>query len=97
MGAYFLYSSSALAPCPDDFATSEESTAAMNAWTNSYFDTHLDASMGDWARARRQFYVDNHCIAALERVQQAEDGKADPETMNIINDVLRDEIDAYTP
>jgi hypothetical protein len=76
--------------CPDDYATTDQATVAMNAWTNSYYDSHPGASLGDWARARHQFYVDNHCTAALQRYDEAKAGKADPATMESINSALEE-------
>ena len=57
--------------CPDDYgdndAGSAEYLAAMEKWTNAFYDTHPDATLEDWAAARRQFWVDHGCQAALER------------------------------
>ena len=98
VGAYFLYShsSSALAKCPDDYGTddagSAEYLAATDKWTNDFFDASPDATMTDWAHARYQFWVDNHCTAALERYEQAKAGKADPEMMKRVDGIIRDTI-----
>ena len=82
--------------CPDDFATGEEQVVATNAWTNSYFDGHPDANLTDWANARRAFYVENHCTASLQRIEDAEAGKGDPATMEMVNKVIRDAVDGST-
>lgn len=82
------------AMCPDDFGTDDADSAAYlaatNKWTNDLFDTHPDATMVDWAEARHQFYIDNNCSESLKRYEEAKAGKADPETMKMVNDVLRD-------
>jgi DUF1680 family protein len=57
--------------CPDDFTTAEEQTAAMVAWENRFFDNNPDGTLSDMAEARHQFYIDNHCSAALERYEWA--------------------------
>jgi hypothetical protein len=80
--------------CPDEFGTDEAGSTqyltATNKWTNDFFDAHPDASLKDWGEARYQFWVDNHCTAALEGYEQAKAGKVDPERMQMIEDVLRD-------
>ncbi len=103
VGAYFLYKhpSSVLAKCPDDYGTddagSAEYLAATDKWTNDFFDAHPDANMTDWSHARYQFWVDNHCTAALERYEQAKAGKADPEMMKRVDGIIRDVITNPTP
>ncbi|MBU6415113.1 hypothetical protein KGQ34_02640 [Patescibacteria group bacterium] len=79
--------------CPDDFANDDageaEYLAAINKWTNNFFDSHPGASLGDWERARHQFWVDNHCVVALQRYQEAKSGKADPAIMKLIKDAVQ--------
>jgi hypothetical protein len=53
--------------CPDDYSTFEESAAAFDGWTKTFFDDYPDASLGDLSRARRDFYVEHNCAAALKR------------------------------
>ena len=71
--------------CPDDYADtdagSKELMAAVDSWTNAFYDAHPGASLSDWSAARHQFWVDNNCTAALERYEAAKNDKADPETM----------------
>jgi hypothetical protein len=76
------------AKCPDDYKTSEEQMTALNEWTNNFYDDHPGASLGDWNRARYQFWVDNRCTEALKRYNEAKSGKADPETMNFIKETI---------
>ena len=98
--AIYLYPNATLAKCPDDYGTddagSAEYVAATNKWTNDFFDANPGASLSDWAEARHQFWVDNHCTAALESYEQAKAGKADPETMEMIDGILREEIKRAT-
>lgn len=74
--------------CPDDYAKddagSAEYLAAMDKWTNDFYDAHPGATLSDWSVARYQFWVDNNCTAALQRYQEAKEGKADPATMERI-------------
>lgn len=85
--------------CPDDYGTDDAGSAAYlavtNKWTNDFFDAHPDANMTDWSHARYQFWVDNHCTAALERYEQANAGKADPEMMKRVDGVIRDVIQQH--
>jgi hypothetical protein len=103
VGGYFLYSrpTQALEKCPDAYGTDDagsvEYLAATNKWTNNFFDAHPDATMSDWAQARYQFWVDNHCTAALEGYEQAKAGKADPEMMKRVDGIIRDVITNPTP
>ena len=80
--------------CPDDFGTDDAGSAqylaSVDAWTNSFFDSHPDASMTDWAEARHQYWIDNHCIAALQGYEDVKNGKADPATMEQVNKVIQD-------
>jgi hypothetical protein len=82
--------------CPDEYATddtgSAEYLASMDSWTNNFYDLHPGASLSDWSAARHQFYVDNNCTLTLQRYQDAEDGKADPETMKRIEMGIREAI-----
>lgn len=101
-GGYFLYShsSSISAKCPDDYGTddagSAEYLAAMDKWTNDFYDAHPGATLSDWAAARHQFWVDNHCTAALQRYEDAKAGKADPATMERIKSGIQDAINNST-
>ncbi|MEK7606269.1 MAG: hypothetical protein AAB458_01595 [Patescibacteria group bacterium] len=84
------------AVCPDAYGQDDAGSAAYLAstdkWTNDFFDHHPDADMTDWAQARRQFWIDNHCTAALERYEQAKAGKADPKVMEAVNKVIQEEL-----
>lgn len=103
IGEYFLYSrpTQALAKCPDAYGTddvgSAEYLAATNKWTNDFFDSHPDASLKDWGEARHQFWVDNHCTAALQRYEEVKAGNVDPKKMEEIEGILRDAINNPTP
>ena len=80
-----------LAKCPDDYATTEEQMAALNEWTNNYYDNHPGASLADWSGARLQYWKDNGCTKAIERYNEAKSGKADPETMNFIKETITEQ------
>jgi hypothetical protein len=56
---------------PDDYATAEEETAAIDSWTNSFYDSHPGSTLRQWADARHQFWIDHNCRAALQRYEQA--------------------------
>lgn len=58
--------------CPDDYATFEESSAAFDDWLVTYLETNPQASIPEMTQARKQFYIENNCIAALERFEEGE-------------------------
>ena len=72
--------------CPDEYKTSEESTAAVIQWTNDFYDKNPDASLSDWAAARHNFYKKNNCKEALQRAEDYDSGKADPASKKIVED-----------
>ena|SRR3989338_2393382 len=74
--------------CPDEYKTSEESTVAVIQWTNDFYDKNPDASLSDWATARRDFYKKNNCKEALQRVEDYDSGKADLASKKIVDDVV---------
>lgn len=76
--------------CPDDYSNSEDQMKGMNDWINQFFDDNPDASMEDLGNARYQFLQDNNCVEAIQRWKDAENGNADPETMEIIDEVLEE-------
>lgn len=86
--------------CPDEYGTddagSAEYLASMDTWTNNFYDLHRDATLTDWSAARYQFYIDNNCTAALQRHQDATDGKADPEAMKQVEVSIREAIDGQS-
>ena len=94
-GFYFFASSgkSDALKCPDDYADDDAGSAAYvaatNKWTNDFYDAHPGATLADWSAARYQFWLDHHCTAALQRYQDAKDGKANPATMEWISNDLR--------
>jgi hypothetical protein len=74
---YFHYgpAPNKLSKCPDDYADTDaglnEKMADMNKWTNDFYDNHPGATLGDWSKARYQFWVDNKCTKAIERYYEA--------------------------
>lgn len=82
--------------CPDDFGTDDAGSAdylaATNKWTNDFYDTHPGASLGDWARARYDFLVENNCTLALQRIEDARRGKADPVAMETIQKAITETV-----
>lgn len=79
--------------CPDDYGTddigSAEYLADFDKWTNDFYDNNPSASISDWSKARYDFWVKNGCTAAIVRYNEAKAGKADPETMEIIDDSIQ--------
>lgn len=64
-----------LSKCPDDYPDTDaglnEKMADMNKWTNDFYDNHPGATLGDWNKARYQYWVDNKCTKAIERYNEA--------------------------
>ncbi|MBI2120930.1 MAG: hypothetical protein HYT94_04890 [Parcubacteria group bacterium] len=82
--------------CPESFpetdAGYEERLAAMNEWTNDFYDSHPNSSLSEWGEARHQFYRDNGCAKSLEKYEQAKAGKADPAVMKTIDNAIQETI-----
>lgn len=61
--------------CPDDYGTSTAETTQyeedFTLWTNNFYDTHPGATLGDWNKARYQFWIDNGCTEAIQRYYEA--------------------------
>lgn len=74
---YFYYglAPNKLSKCPDDYPDTDiglnEKMADMDKWTNQFYDDHPGSTLGDWNKARYQYWVDNKCTKALERYNQA--------------------------
>jgi len=85
-GLYFIVHKSP--KCPDDYATAEESTEAMNVWTNAFFDENPEASIKDWGDARLDYYHQNNCTEAIERRERYESGDVSEEELESINSAL---------
>jgi len=74
---YFHYgpAPNKLSKCPDDYLDTDagfnKKMADMNKWTNDFYDNHPEATLGDWNKARFQYWIDNNCVKALERYNEA--------------------------
>lgn len=74
---YFNYgpAPNKLSKCPDAYPDTDvgfnEKMADMNKWTNDFYDNHPGATLGDWNKARYQFWIDNNCTEALKRYNEA--------------------------
>lgn len=82
--------------CPDYYDRTTESgmaeyKTATDKFTNDFFDTHPGATLSDWSKARYQFWVNNDCVAALQRYKDGIDGK-DPYKMKLIEGTIQEEI-----
>jgi len=99
--AIYSYRSASLAKCPSAYGTDEagsaEYLAATNKWTNDFFDTNPDATLMEWAEARRRFWIANDCTKELQAYENAKAGKVDPKKMQEVEGILRDAINNPTP
>ncbi|MSU45297.1 MAG: hypothetical protein EXS47_01575 [Candidatus Zambryskibacteria bacterium] len=101
---YFYNSASkqnlAYEKCPDDYTSDDAGTAEKMAdierWSSDFYKTHPGAALSDWSTARYQFWVNNGCVEALQRYKEAKDGKADPATMEVINEAIKDAVGTST-
>lgn len=88
---------SARAKCPEDYAETDsgdtERLAAIDKWTNEFYDKNPGASLVAWSEARRDFWVDNNCVETLREYEEAKNGTADPVKMKLIEDTIKETID----
>lgn len=91
---YFLYepAPNTLSKCPDYYPDTDigqaEKMADMDKWTNNFYDTHPNATLSDWSKARYEYWIANNCKEALERYKEAKDGNADPTKINLIKETI---------
>lgn len=91
---YFIYgpAPNISSRCPDDYPDTDvglaEKMADMDRWTNSFYNTHPNATLSDWSKARYQYWIDNDCKEALERYKEVKDGNADPTEMELIKETI---------
>lgn len=76
--------------CPDEYATSEESITAFQRWTNEFYDQNPNATLAEYGEARHTFYEEHNCIEALKRQDEYYTGNADPETLKVIEEAIRE-------
>ena len=80
--------------CPEDFpetdAGFQAKTDSMEKWINNFYDKNPGSSLAEMAKARFAFYLENNCTKAIERYNEAKNGKADPATMQLIRDTIID-------
>jgi len=88
-----------LKKCPNDYAQTDagsaEYMADMDKWTNDFFDAHPSSNLGDWAKARHAFAIENNCVETLKRYKEARNGTADPVRMKVITDTIKGEVNKY--
>ncbi len=83
--------------CPNDYSNDDagynQQMADIDAWTNNFYDTHPNASLSDWSKARYQYWIDNNCTEAIERYNQAKEGRAATSSMQQIRKGIQDVVD----
>jgi hypothetical protein len=80
--------------CPSQYQTSEAAMAAFKTFSDNFYQSHPNASIGDMFQARHDFYISHNCTKELAAYQQAADGKADPKTMKIIDNAIQETVHA---
>jgi hypothetical protein len=80
--------------CPDDFTNSEEKIAAFEEWVNNFYDNNPNAPLSDFSEARRDFYIENDCKEALQRVDDYESGNVTEEQKALIMTAIIEEMNA---
>ncbi len=82
--------------CPNDYSNNDagydQQVADIDKWTNSFYDKNPGATLTDWSKARYQYWVDNGCTEAIERYNQAKEGKAATSSMQQIRKGIQDAI-----
>ena len=74
--------------CPDDFKDPKEEIASFAKWTNNFYNNNPNVSMGEMSEARRDFYVENNCTAALKRHDYFLLGNIDEETKKLMEMII---------
>ena len=88
---YFAWDSSK-AKCPDDYKNPDDAVAAFDVWTKNFFENNPDASLDEMAQARIQYYLNNGCKAALERVSTYTEGSTDGDTELLLQEAVRNAV-----
>ena len=78
--------------CPDDFKDPKQEIASFEKWANDFYDKNPSASIAEMSKARVNFWTDNNCKEALQRVKDYESGKVDKETQQLIEMTIREEM-----
>jgi hypothetical protein len=78
--------------CPSQYRTAEASVAGFQKFSNDFYASHPNATPGDMLQARLDFYTSHHCTQELEAYKQADEGKADPDTMARIDAGIQESI-----
>jgi len=78
--------------CPDDYNDPNEQAAALDKWLGSFYDSNPDATIAEMGEARKDFFVKHHCKEALQRLEDIQSGKADPEIVQMIDDVIKEKM-----
>src|SRR3989344_6486978 len=85
--------------CPEYYAETNagdtERLAAIDKWTNEFYDKNPGASLAAWSEARHDFWVENNCVETLKKYEEAKNGTADPVKMKLITDIIQEEIDKH--
>jgi len=68
--------------CPDEYANNYAGEVEyQNAFIKWTFDTNSGTTYSDQLAARHQFLIDNNCVAALQRYDEAEKNNMEPVSM----------------
>lgn len=75
--------------CPDDYPTSEDRQVGFQEFVDIYTQNYPQGSNVELMTARRQFYHDHSCVAALQRIADYDAGRVDSETKAIVEEAAR--------
>lgn len=78
--------------CPDDFKDPKQEIASFEKWVNDFYDNNPSASITEMSKARVDFWTENNCKEALQRVKDYKSGKVDKETQQLIEMTIREEM-----
>jgi len=78
--------------CPDDFKDPEQEVAAFDEWAKDFMYKNPTATIKEFSKARRDFYLENNCKEALKRYDDYMAGNVDEETKQLIESVIKEQM-----
>ena len=78
--------------CPDDYTNAKDMATAFEIWMNKFYNANPSASFDDMALARRNYYKEHNCAAALQRLNDFDTGRVDSKTLDELKNIAEDVI-----
>jgi hypothetical protein len=74
--------------CPEDYKTDKDMDYALEVFSGDFYSRNPDANIGDWAKARQEFYISHNCTKTLQAIEDYKNGEANPTTKKIVDDSI---------